>query len=359
VAKQRKYMTLDLGNGYFAEVDHITESEWSNALKLFSDASVYQALPYGIVRWGTNSLSHLVVRKNDSIVGLAQITIIKVPLIKAGIAYVPWGPLWRTRQEMDHAINFQNVIHALKWIYADRRGFFVRIAPNCFRERADEVIPLLEREHFIKANETYRTFVLDLSPRLDDIRKALDPKWRNQLNGAEKNNLAIVEGDELSFYDTFIKLYRQMRGRKQFNTAVDIDQFRIIHDRLKGNDKLHILVCKHEGEPIASLVCTTFGDTGTYLLGATGDRGLTLKGSYLLQWHMIKRLKESGYRYYDLGGIDPSANPGVFHFKAGLNGEDLHHIGQYEVCTNKLSIITVKWGEVLRRMQRRIIRALS
>jgi hypothetical protein len=34
-------------------------------------------------------------------------------------------------------------------------------------------------------------------------------------------------------------------------------------------------------------------------------------------------LKEHGARGYDLGGIDPEANPGGYHFKSGFGGVDM------------------------------------
>jgi len=72
------------------------------------------------------------------------------------------------------------------------------------------------------------------------------------------------------------------------------------------------------------------------------------KGSYLLQWRAIQWLKGKGCRWYDLGGINPETNPGVYHFKAGLSGIDVHHIGIYESCNNFLSSQLVRWGERVR-----------
>ncbi len=44
------------------------------------------------------------------------------------------------------------------------------------------------------ADNTYRTFVLDLSPSIEELRKRLDKKWRNQLSSSEKNDLKVVAG---------------------------------------------------------------------------------------------------------------------------------------------------------------------
>ena len=64
------------------------------------------------------------------------------------------------------------------------------------------------------------------------------------------------------------------------------------------------------------------GDTAIYLLGATNERARELKAAYFLQWQAMLWLKDRGARWYDLGGIDPEANPGGYHFKSGFGGNE-------------------------------------
>ena len=42
-------------------------------------------------------------------------------------------------------------------------------------------------------------------------------------------------------------------------------------------------------------------------------------------------------RAYDLGGIDPEGNPGVFHFKRGLGGVEVQAAGPYEARPSGLA----------------------
>ncbi len=346
--KIREDSILYLGDEYCAEIDQIDETRWSHALSLFDDATIYQTMPYGKVRWGSSRLSHIMVKKNGNIAGIAQITIMKLPLLGTGIAYVPWGPLWKLKGDVENLTNFLYILHALKKVYAQQRGLLLRIEPNILSDNNLVISSLIKEGFNIGKKKSYHTFLLDLSPRVEELRKCLDPKWRNKLNKVEKNNLIIKEGNAIILYDTFAKLYLEMKGRKIFDTAVDIEQFRKIQLDLPEDLKPRILICEHEGEPISAIVCSAIGNTGIYLLGATGDKGLTLKGSYLLHWHMIKWLKKTNYRYYDLGGIDPDKNQGVYHFKAGFKGKDAYHICQHEVCTNLLSKVAVRTGDFLR-----------
>ena len=72
-----------------------------------------------------------------------------------------------------------------------------------------------------------RTLVLELTPSLEDIRKSLAQKWRNQLNRPERNNLKIVEGNSDELYVTFLVLQKEMLARKGFVPGVDYSEFRI------------------------------------------------------------------------------------------------------------------------------------
>ena len=195
--------------------------------------------------------------------------------------------------------------------------------------------------------------MLDLSPSSEELRKKLNPKWRNKLSGAERNDLRIIEGDSAGEYDIFCRLYAQMWERKRFETTVSIEEFRRIQGHLPANQRMRIMICEHKEQPVAGLVCSAIGDSAIYLLGATSEDGMKLKAAYLLQWAMIRSLKDRCVRYYDLGGIDPIANPGVHHFKSGFNGADMSHISPLVACDNRLSAAFVKAGQVVRGSLRR------
>ncbi len=273
-------------------------------------------------------------------------TVIKIPMIGGGIAYVPWGPLWRKRGDQDDFSNFQYVIRVLKEVYVKERGLSLRIAPNVIDQTFRS---MLESEQFIWTKNNNRTLLLDLSRSLEELRKGLDQKWRNQLNRAERNNLSIDEGSSTMLYRTFLDLQKEMRSRKAFVPGVDYEEFGRIQENLSNSQKMRIAVCKSNGKAISVVVVSALGDTGIYLLGSTGNEGLTLKGSYLLQWRIIQWLKEIGCQWYDLGGIDPDSNPGVYHFKAGLGGKDISFIGQFELTQRPLHSFIIKSVEFVKK----------
>jgi len=285
-------------------------------------------------------------------VGMAQVRIICPRLIKRGVAYLRWGPLCQLRgQELELEPTRQMAL-ALHEEYVRKRRLFLRILPNAW---AGSPRAAVYQEGFSRFNQasshpanTDRTFLLDLSPSLAELRKKLDGKWRNQLNRAEKNNLTITAGSGEAQYRLFRQIYDKMWSRKRFDTTVDVNEFGRLGVDLPPEQKFKILICEHEGKPVSSLVCSAIGNTGIYLLGATFDEGLKTKGAYLLHWAMIKWLKENGFQFYDLGGIDPGKNPGVYHFKQGFSGADVTRISPFEACENWMSAAGMKAMDFVR-----------
>jgi lipid II:glycine glycyltransferase (peptidoglycan interpeptide bridge formation enzyme) len=331
---------------YRAEIDAVTASEWSELLDRFADANLYQTWSYGVVRWGEKNLSHLVLRREAEVVAMAQVRIICPRLVKRGVAYVRWGPLCQLRGRELEPETLRQMANALHEEYVRKRRLFLRILPDAFAGSSRAELFRAAFSQFSQAAsdlpELERTFLLDLSPTLADLRKKLDQKWRNQLNRAEKNGLVIVEGDGPEEYRVFAQLYEKMWSRKQFDTTVDVNEFARICADLPAGLKLKILICEHQGKPVSAIVCSAVGNTGIYLLGATHDEGLNTKGAYLLQWSMIRWLKENGFQFYDLGGIDPEKNPGVYHFKQGFSAQDVTRIAPLESCEDFISALGMK-----------------
>jgi hypothetical protein len=340
-------------SAWTVEVDQADSHSWSRLLDQFDDATVYQTAAYGEIHWGKKNLSRLVLKKDGIAVGIAQLRLIRPTALKYGIAYLRWGPLWERRGHPLDAEVPQRLVQAIEDEYALRRGMFVQVLPNAFvgTKRAADFRGAFSQSVFApsESNDDYRTFVVDLSPSLDELRKGLDKKWRNQLVRAEKNSLEIISGHGREEFRQFSEMYWEMRKRKSFESSVNIDEFERMQEELPDSQRMHILICKENGISVAGLVASTIGDSAIYLLGATSDAGLNAKGAYLLQWTMIQHLKERGFRFYDLGGIDPQTNPGVYHFKKGLSGADLCQIKPFEGSKNAVSLAMVKLAFGLRR----------
>lgn len=349
------------------QVDTALPSQWSQWLDRFEDANIYQTWSYGAVRWGEKNLSHLVIKRDGEPVAMAQLRILRPGKFRCGIAYLRWGPLCHLRgRELDAAV-VEAMASALRQEYVEKRGLFLRILPNAFVGSARAAIfeaafSNYSREDF-HVGESYRTFSLDLDPPIDVLRKQLDQKWRNCLNRAEKNGLTVAEGTGPDEFREFLRIYEEMWARKQFEKGSDVHEFERIQRDLPAAHRMKVLLCMDKGIPTAGMVATAMGDSAIYLLGATSDAGMKLKGSYLLHWQLITRLKALGVRSYNLGGINPEKNPGVYHFKAGFSGQDVLYMPPLVACDNLLSKGFAQAGRLargrLRNSLNRVLRSQS
>ncbi len=343
------------------ETDKVNRTDWDELLTQFTDATLYQTWSYGSVTKTASRISHAVLKSGSEILACCQVTIRHFPMFNFGLADIKWGPLYRKKTRHTDLDILGRLIHDLKQEYAVRRRLLLRIRPGETGVRKEAMRRVLADEGFqhVDSIAPYRTLYLDLAPSLEDLRKNLLQKWRNCLNKAEKNGLKIIEGTQNELYKIFLLLAQQMTLRKNFEPGVDLRLYSLIQEDLPGPLKMRIAVCEFQNEPVCVAIYSVIGDTGIYLLGATGDEGLKLKGAYLLQWHMIQRMKESGALYYDLGGIDPRQNPGVYDFKLGVAGKTAYEeelMGEFHGCFTieaKIMNVILKAVKFLRRMRKR------
>jgi hypothetical protein len=316
------------------QIDDQTAESWPAILSQFSDANIYQTWAYGSVRWGEKQLSHLLLRKAGKIFAAAQIRIVRLPLLPAGVAYLRWGPLCHRKGEELDSITVVAMVASLQAEYSQRRGLTLQIIPNaCVGDSRGDFFAAALSQADLRPDATtdpYRTVRVALSPAVELLRKRLDQKWRNQLNRSEKNGLGLQIKNSVEAYREFARLYEDMWARKQFKSSVDPAEFGRIQAALSAGQEMQTFIAYKDGAAVAALVVSLHGDTGIYLLGATNEQGRELKAAYFLQWQAMLWLKEHGAIGYDLGGIDAQANPGGYHFKSGFGGAEvtqltLHH----------------------------------
>jgi len=344
-----------------AKVEGVAADHWDGIVGQFDDARLYQTWGYGAARWGEAALSHLLLRQDDRIVAAAQVAVIKLPLLYAGLAYVKWGPMWRLRGRPEDPNIYRRMLRALKEQYAGERGLLLRIMPQEIDDAAGAMRALMAEEGLrpLGGDEVYRTYRVDLMRPMEQIRAELKRKWRANLRRAETQDLEILEPREREAVDTFLALYDDMHGRKRFDDGGDIDIFPRLQRELPEPLRLQVLICRHRGEPVAGLACSVIGDTGLAVFGATSAGGLQLGASYLLDWTMIQRLKASGCRWYDLGGARALS---VNQYKSGLAGrhaEPVDFLCKFETGGDLASRAVARFGPQLSRGYRRVKTALQ
>jgi lipid II:glycine glycyltransferase (peptidoglycan interpeptide bridge formation enzyme) len=202
---------------------------------------------------------------------------------------------------------------------------------------------------------------MDLSAPLPDLREGMKAHWKRELKVAEKGALEIVEGSGDELFDSFIEIYKEMVSRKNFVEPNDIFQFRKIQAQLPDRLKMKVMLCKSGEQVYSGVICSACGNSAVYLFGATSTAGMKSRGSYLLQWRMLERLKQSGVTMYNLNGINPEKNPGTYKFKsdlAGSHGQEVSYLGRFDCSAGMLSSLCIEAGDRFRATVRSLRSAL-
>lgn len=347
-----------LDPGFIAEVDNIERDSWHDLVLKFDDASFFQTLSYGSIKWGEENLSHLVLKRSDEVVSLAQLRIMELPFFRAGFAYITWGPLWKKKDEKNNILHLQNMLKALYNEYVIRRKYLLRILPKVIYDDEGKIFNIYKEENFSFSHDPLIPVIIDMALPLDEFRKNLRRKWRQTLNQAEKEKFDFIEGSDDELCEMAIEIIKEMKHRKKFIEFGTQEEIISIHRDLPFKLKLHLALCKYDNESIAVLGWSKIGKTGQLLVAATGTKALKLRAAYTLYWKMAEYFKNHGHVCFDIGSINIKRNPGGYLFKTGLAGKkwtEKKYFGQFDACENHISMICFKTGMSLRSFYRNTI----
>jgi hypothetical protein len=292
------------------------------------------------------------------VVAAALVRITRLPWPAGGYAYVRWGPLWRKQGREPDLEVWRQAIRGLRAEYVLKRNLWLRLLPMLTDADDRAFVSMLEQEGFspVTSESRQRTMLVDLTPPLDQLRKGLDQKWRNCLNSGERSGLKIVEGDDDRLIEQFRVPFEEMVSRKGLSEPGDIRSFQAIQRELPEHQKMRVFLAFSEGEVHAGAIASLLGERGIYHFGATGSKGMKSKASYVLQWRIINWLKERNCCMYDLHGVNPTKNPGGYHFKSGLcgrNGKEVAFVGSFDACHGARARITAAAANIF--VQRRTL----
>ena len=174
-----------------------------------------------------------------------------------------------------------------------------------------------------------KTLILNLKKTEEDLLKAIHQKTRYNIRLAKKKGVEVAEAREGDF-DKWWKVMIETSGRDGFRT-----HGKKYYQEMIRTDKVKLYLAKYKDKIIAGNIISFFGDTATYIHGASADEFRNVMAPYALQWHIIREAKNRGCRYYDFYGISEDKWPGVTRFKKGFGGEEVNYPGTFDLVFNK------------------------
>jgi len=335
-------------------VDSSDKQAWEEGIRRFRDYSVYQTHVYQQVRAGMDRqrLVQLAAVNGADIVLMCHLRVKSLRWCPFQIGYVQAGPLMVGKEGVHPEL--AEALRALRQACRDIGISVLRLIPNVSRTGFGEQIEqALTAAGFVRSPivAPYHTILVSLTESHEEIRSHIDRESRRVLRKAESLPIEVEASTSQESFDELERLYATAKTRKGF-LGLDSRIFAAMQQKLAAQDKAIVLLARHEGQCVTAHATTHWGNTAVPILTASNEAGLRLGTSYLLWWKAYCMAKERGMEYYDLGGIDPVANPGVYHFKCGLGGQDVTAPGPVEYQPSALKRTLVNSGERLYRALR-------
>ncbi len=187
--------------------------------------------------------------------------------------------------------NEERIYVSLVDYFNKKQILFLRIEP-------DSIIPnsKFQIRHTIDINPS-ATLLLDLTKTEEELLASMHPKVRYNLRLAEKKNLEIRNEKNLG---VFWNLMNKTGSRDKFGLHSKKHYEQVLYSPIISQYTAYL------GDvPVACAVFVRFGNTFTYLYGASDYEYRNLMAPYLLQWKGFQTGKSLGCTKYDFFGVAP------------------------------------------------------
>lgn len=155
--------------------------------------------------------------------------------------------------------------------------------------------------------------------------------WRHNLKRSGRHGLRVEhwpnpDPAEMS------ALYREMEGLKSLAVQHSEAELRAMLENM-GNQIAIFRCVDSEGKLLALRAAGLFGDTAWDLLAAAGAAARKVYASHATLWALLEHCRTLGMLHYDLSGVDPVGNKGVYDFKQGTGARLVECLGEWEWAT--------------------------
>lgn len=333
-------------------VEQCDPNRWWERVRYFADASFRQAPAYAHTlaeRIGA-TVECVLVWDHERLVGGACVRVKRIPLLRSGLAYISFGPVAGREPG-----GFATVVAALRDRYVVGRGLTLRIVGPCGDESwATGAGHTLERAGYTptRHGRPYLGCAVDLVPTLAEIRSSSSREWKNNLNRAARSGVRVRCADVRAEQDQMVCMYAASQARKGYLAPLDARIFMDIVLRDPSGSLLDVTVAECDGRSVGMHIVSFCGDTAVFALGGLTKNGLEASAGYMLHWHAIQEAKQRGFRWYDLGAVDDSVNPGVARFKRGVSSVTCAAPAPYDSAPDGLAGRSVQAAtEIYRRLR--------
>lgn len=300
---------------------------WNRYLQNFDEHTIYQSYEWGTYKsnFGWNVIRLIGSSKEKEF--LAQILYRKV-FYGSYIIWIPSGILGELTIWSSNIITYLKSLLRAKFIYI--RTSLVpgpsQILENNLHINGWSKIP----SNYV----TNKTLIYNLS-NPEAIRiKIASGNWRHNLRRSFKKNLKAEHWKNPDI-NQILKIYESMQLFKNIKKQFTYKQIKLLVDLF--DDNFIVVKCVDEnGELISVRGSLLLGERAWDVVAATSTAGRKIYASHHTFWTLMEICHSRGVKYYDMGGVDPINNKGVYDFKKGTGATEVTHLGNFDYSNSDL-----------------------
>ncbi len=328
---------------------------WESLVAAHDEPQFLQSWAWGLFQEQTGKkVIRLGIKDGGQLRAACQAFVMRHPLGRSSL-YVPRGPVIDQHLALpEYTEAFQAMLDGLAEQAKQSNVDFLRLeSPFDRRAPTSGLVNNLRKWRICSPHQPAATLLLDLRSMEADLLMGQHQKTRYNLNLARKKGVQVVRSDDM---DIFLALSHATAARDRITLHPD-GYYQTMLSVLKEHGMAELFTAQFEGKTIAANIVLRYGDTATYLHGASSNEHRNVMAPYLLQWEQIVWAKRSGARWYDFWGVAPSdageghSWAGISRFKRGFGGEERQYVPALELPINPFWYRIVRLGRSLRRQE--------
>lgn len=320
----------------------------------FTKSQFLQSWPWGEFQKGLDrKIWRLGVFDNSNLLGSALVISHELPVGKSYL-YCPRGPVVDTKLSVEKRKEVWSVLLEEIISRAKKQGaMFVKIEPpieQAERQVFDDVTKQFSMRQvaFVQPQDSW---YLDLAKSEEELLREMHQKTRYNIRLAERKGVNVRPTDGEWDFQKFWQL-NVMTGQRDAFRSHSREYYYQMFKILKDSNILKLFVAEYNDQIIAVNYVIFFGDTVTYVHGASANKYRNVMAPHLLQWRQIQKAKELSFKYYDFWGVAPDKatdnHPwmGITRFKKSFGGQGIAYVGAYDL------ILDMMWYKLYKLAQR-------
>lgn len=285
---------------------------------------------------------YAVVEKKET---LASFMLTKHPLpFGFSYGYTPRGPVL-SKKSGNEGMFLKIIEHIRVWTKkAHPKFLFFRLEP-ALKSFSESIETRVKNNGFLRPGfyvQPRFNHVVLLDKTEDEIIKGFHSSTRSNIKRAENRGVTVEKKTNLSEDDfkLILSIIEDTIKRTSGENAYPKEAyFRALiktipcesQESNPNNLSLCVFFGYQNGEPAAFHIVLFFGETATYLYGATYTDKLNSKVSTYLHYSAMIEAKKKGMKYYDLGAIDDKLWPTITQFKRQFRGKEFSYVGNIDI----------------------------